>query len=157
MSTDQPLRAESIATYILETFPGTRTDEAWGTTFFFYNPGGEGPDEFFFASLKTADDDHDTASDLNRPGVFRLSVGLPAGSYRSRFGPQPTGFGQADGPDDGRDYAALDRLLPHPVYAANSWVGVLNPSRATFEALRPLLEEAYEVAVGKYRRRHSSG
>ena len=37
--------------------------------------------------------------------------------------------------------------MPHPVYAAQSWVCVLNPSDATFESLRPLLAEAHQRAA----------
>jgi predicted DNA-binding protein (MmcQ/YjbR family) len=38
------------------------------------------------------------------------------------------------------------------VYSRNHWVCVLNPSEATFETLKPLLQEAYERAVERYRR-----
>jgi len=42
------------------------------------------------------------------------------------------------------DYTALDRLMPHPVYALQHWVSVLNPSVGTFESVvKPLLEEAH--------------
>ena len=51
------------------------------------------------------------------------------------------------------DYAALDRLMPHPVYASQSWVCVLNPSVETFESIKPLLAEAYSSAVARLGRR----
>jgi hypothetical protein len=38
------------------------------------------------------------------------------------------------------------------VYGRNHWVCVLNPSEATFETLKPLLQEAYDRAVERYRR-----
>ncbi len=50
------------------------------------------------------------------------------------------------------DYAALDRVMPHPVYAAQSWVCVLNPSPETFEAIKPLLAEAYARVADRYAR-----
>ncbi|HEX5502790.1 MAG TPA: DUF6194 family protein, partial [Thermomicrobiales bacterium] len=43
-----------------------------------------------------------------------------------------------------------DRLLPHPVYAPQSWVCVLNPSDETFQTVRPLLAEAYDQAVNRH-------
>lgn len=51
------------------------------------------------------------------------------------------------------DYAALDRLVPHPVYARQHWVSILNPSEATLEAVvKPLLAEAHDrLAVQKAR------
>lgn len=49
-----------------------------------------------------------------------------------------------EGVGDNRDYTVLDQLLPHPVYAPQRWISVLNPSAATFETvLKPLLAEAY--------------
>jgi hypothetical protein len=98
----------------------------------------------------------DRASNLDRPGVFRLNVGVGRETYRSLFGPRSGG--DAAGPADaGHDFAALDRLLPHPVYAPQSWVCVLNPSAETFERVRPLLAEAYEQAAGRHARRRSPG
>ena len=82
--------------------------------------------------------------------MFRLNIGLSRETFQALFGHPPGG--QPD-PGAGYDFAALDRLMPHPVYAPQSWVCVLNPSAETFEAVRPLLAEAYERAV----RRHQSG
>jgi Family of unknown function (DUF6194) len=59
---------------------------------------------------------------------------------------------QSGGADDGssRHFTALDKLMPHPVYGQYHWVCVLNPSQATFETLKPLLQEAYDRAVQRY-------
>jgi Family of unknown function (DUF6194) len=57
------------------------------------------------------------ASDLNRDGVFRLNLGVAKATLDDCF---PTGAVV--------DYTALDTLPPHPVYAKNHWVYVLNPS-----------------------------
>jgi hypothetical protein len=54
--------------------------------------------------------------------------------------------------DAGHDFTTLDQILPHPVYAPQSWVCVLNPSDETFQAVRPLLAEAYDLAVRRYAR-----
>ncbi len=53
--------------------------------------------------------------------------------------------------------AALDQLLPRPVYARQRWVCVLNPSDATFEKVKPLLAEAYGLAVNRNAKRASRG
>ena len=43
------------------------------------------------------------------------------------------------------DYAAFDRLMPHPVYARQRWVWILNPSHATVkDVVLPLLAEAHD-------------
>jgi hypothetical protein len=54
------------------------------------------------------------------------------------------------------DFTALDRLMPHPVYARNHFVCVLSPSDSTFESIRPLLKEAHAIAMGRIERRKSS-
>ncbi|MGH2370118.1 MAG: DUF6194 family protein, partial [Chloroflexota bacterium] len=59
--------------------------------------------------------------------------------------------------DTGHDFTVLDQLLPHPVYAPMSRVCVLKPSDATFQAARPLLAEAYDLAVRRHARRVARG
>ena len=85
--------------------------------------------------------DFDNASNLDRPGLFRLNIGLSSATYESLLVPTAE-----------HDFTALDRLMPHPVYGGNHWVSVLNPSEATFETLKPLLREAYDRAVERYAR-----
>ena len=53
------------------------------------------------------------------------------------------------------DYAAVDRILPHPVYAKQRWISILNPSEATFrDVVRPLIDEAHE-RLANARARHA--
>src|SRR5437660_7156256 len=117
---------------------------AWGDTFFIYDPDRtlEGAKRFPFTTIVTKDyGDFDNASNLDRPGVFRLNIGLSKETYAALV-------------DAGaeHDFTALDRLMPHPVYGRNHWVCVLNPSEATFETLKPLLREAYDRAVARAER-----
>ncbi len=43
------------------------------------------------------------------------------------------------------DFAAYDRLLPHPVYAKQLWISLLNPSDATFDdVVMPLIAETHD-------------
>lgn len=137
----------AIVQYITETYAGVDVlspDEGVGAgdTFFIYDPERNltGKQQFPFATIVTKDyGDFDCASDLNRPGVFRLNIGVTPETYRGLFGEQPSS------PE--LDFAALDQLLPHPVYGAQSWVCVLNPSAETFRAVQPLLTEAYDRAA----------
>jgi len=112
---------------------------AWGDTFFIYDPNRDLDDtrRFPFATIVTKDyGDFDDRSDLNRPGVFRLNIGVSKETYASLF------------PADGaHDFSALDRLMPHPVYGKNHWVCLLNPTEATFESIKPLLAEGHQIAV----------
>jgi len=117
---------------------------AWGDTFFIYDPDRtfEGTRRFPFATIVTKDyGDFDDRSNLNRPDVFRLNIGVSKKTYDSMF----TGEGV-------HDFTALDTVMPHPVYGVNHWLCVLNPTRSTFETLKPLLTEAYDIAVRRAKR-----
>jgi hypothetical protein len=145
---------ESVTQYITETFAHVHPAGAWGDTFFYYNPDPQQPDEIYFASLKTQDDDYDNVSNLNRPGIFRLNIGIGKATFQALFGALPPRTGPSGEIDTSRDFTVLDQLLPHPVYARQYWVSILNPSAATFErVVQPLLAEAYDLAVAKYAKR----
>jgi hypothetical protein len=114
--------------------------------FFFYGPGRQMP----LATLVTKDD-YDSVSNLNRPSVFRLNIGVSKQTFRALFGSQPLSANDSAAADSGYDFTALNQLLPHPVYGKMYWVCVLNPSEATFQqSVRPLLAEAYDMAVSKH-------
>jgi Family of unknown function (DUF6194) len=146
----------AIRKHVSDTYPGVDVwvasqedgspELAWGDSFFIYDPDRnlEGSRRFPFATIVTKDyADFDTASDLNRPDVFRLNIGVSKETYQSLFGEDAEGR---------HDFTALDRLVPHPVYGRNHWVCVLNPSDATFESLQPLLAEAYDIVVKRHSR-----
>lgn len=143
---------EAIARYLLDTFPGVETTAAMGYTFFFYGSDHKLP----FVTIATQDNEYDRASHLDRPSVFRLNIGVSRDSYRALFGPPPAPPGEAGVVATGHDFAALDQLMPHPVYAPQSWVCVLNPSAATFRGLQPVLAEAYARASNRHAR-HERG
>jgi hypothetical protein len=129
--------AAAIKQFIVTQFAGVDAfDAPNGDTFFFTDPK-----RFFPFATLVHGDDHDQASNLGRPGVFRLNIGVRKATFQSRF------------PDASaaHDFTALDRVLPHPVYAAQYFVCVLNPSDGTFERdVKPLLAEAYAVSVERY-------
>jgi hypothetical protein len=125
----------AITRFITETFSNVEAYVASGDTYYFHHPDPAAPDRRFpFATLVTGDR-HDAASDLERPGVFRLNVGVSKERFASLF---PT-------PSD-HDHTALDRIMPHPVYGKMYWVCVLNPSAETFQTVKALLAEAHERA-----------
>jgi len=120
-----------ITRWITETYPDTVVAEAMGATFFSLD-ARHWPN---FATIVTTDE-HDvgTPSDLARSGVFRLNIGVGKATFERLAG------GLAD-----PDYAALDRIVPHPVYAKQRWIAILNPSRRSFdEVVKPLIDEAHE-------------
>jgi hypothetical protein len=130
--------------YITDTFAGVETSAAMSYTFFFYGPERKLP----FATMASADNEYDRISNLDRPGVFRLNLGVQKPTFQALFGP-----GSVD--VSAYDFTALDTIMPHPDYAAQSWICILNPSDDTFRhTLQPLLAEAYALAVQRHLRRH---
>jgi hypothetical protein len=140
-----PGKTEVIET-LLERYPGTVATQSWGETAIFLNPGRRLPRGVYFATVKEKDGENDRASRLDRPGVFRVAAGLPRPIFVERFGPPPPRPGKGGVIEGGRDFTALDRIVPHPVYGWMSWIAVLNPSRATWNDMAPLLDAAFARA-----------
>jgi hypothetical protein len=158
------MNESEISQYIIGTFEGVDVVVASGDSFFFYNPDSNVPPDhrFPFVTLVTSDI-NDQFSNLNRPLVFRLNIGISKQTFRSLFGEPSHPSGRDSAAISGEnssdyDFTALDQIMPHPVYGRMLWVCVLNPSEETFETkVRQLLAEAYDLAVSKYKRRVARG
>jgi hypothetical protein len=146
------VESSDVIDAVVSAFPGLAPKNSWGETSLFYNPDGVLPHGVYFATVKEQDGDNDKASGLDRPGVFRLSFGLPAGGYEALFGPRPARPARGGSVATGHDFTAVDELMPHPVYGWMGWVQILSPSRRTFAEIQPLLSAGYESAVHKYTR-----
>ncbi len=133
--------ADEITAWIATALPDTVLAQAMGATFFSLDES-HWPN---FATIVTTDEhDMGTPSDLARPGVFRLNIGVGRDTFERLVGGQ-----------EAPDYAALDRILPHPVYARQRWIAILNPTRDTFERdLKPLIIEAHDRLAAQ-RARHT--
>jgi hypothetical protein len=132
---------DEITRWITTTFPDTLIATAMGATFFSLDES-HWPN---FATIVTTDE-HDTGapSNLARPGVYRLNIGVGRDTFERLVGSMKD-----------PDHAALDQLVPHPVYAKQRWISILNPSRASFDDLvKPLLAEAHDRLVAQ-RARHA--
>ena len=101
-----------------------------------------------FATIATADYEYDHISNLDRPGVFRLNIGVSRQTFQSLFGTDKVDV-------SAYDFTALDKIMPHPEYAAQSFVCVLNPSDATLIKVQALLAEAYDLAVRRHSKRQT--
>jgi hypothetical protein len=152
---------DAIIQYVIDTFAGievTRPTDGPGAgdTFFLYDPQRnlDPKHQFPFATIVTKDyGDFDNTSQLNRPGVFRFNIGVSRDTFGALFGAPPSAESATS---TTYNFAALDQLMPHPVYAPQSWVCVLNPSPETFEAVKPLLAEAYSIAATRHARRQAN-
>ncbi len=147
---------DSLINYIMDTFAGCEvvrpTDgPGAGDTFFFYDPQHniDPTHRQPFATIVTKDyGDFDKASQLHRPGVFRLNIGVSRETFRNLFGYLPNAERPSGAP---YDFAALDQVMPHPTYGRQAWICVLNPSSTTFENIKIWLAEAYEIAAARHR------
>ena len=145
------MNCDELRDHICSTLSGTRVLEADGDLFFLYDPDGDLPPErqLPFATIVTSDH-HDQVSDLSRPGVYRLSIGLTKATYTALFGAPPTRRDEQGVLDTGADYAQQDRVMPHPHYASQYWVCVVAPIGATLDAVRSMLVEAHGFAARKH-------
>lgn len=151
---------EAIVHYITETFTGLevlRPDDGPGAgdTFIFYDPRRDldPARRLPFATIVTKDyGEFDNSSRLNRPDVFRLNIGVSRDTFHALFGFLPNDLANRAA---NYDFAALDRLMPHPVYAPQAWVCALNPSAETVAAAKPLLAEAYSIVANRYASRQT--
>lgn len=133
------MNESAVVDYIMKTFSEVETTTAFGYTFFFYRSERKLP----FATLISSDQDYDRISNLDRPGVFRLNIGISRQTFQSLFGTAKVDV-------NSYDFTALDVLMPHPEYAKQHFICVLSPSEATFERIRLLLAESYDIAVRRY-------
>src|SRR5688572_1757898 len=129
--TNEPLPTgpdpEAITRMIRETWPETDVVEALGATFFSLDPEKHWPN---FATIVTTDEhDEGAPSNLARPGVFRLNIGVSRATFERLVGSMAEPA-----------HAEFDRILPHPVYAKQLWISILNPSAGVFDdVVLPLL------------------
>jgi hypothetical protein len=132
-----------VSQYITTTFPDAQVVSAEANSFFFCGRDRKLP----FATLVTTDA-YDQFSDLDRPSVFRLNVGVSKETFECLLG--------RDAMEIDHDFTSLDRILPHPVYGQMHWLCVLNPTEATFQQLRELLAEAYDLAAKRNAKSHAT-
>ena len=135
---------DEITSWIVTTYPDAVIAQAMGATFFSLDEK-HWPN---FATIVTTDEhDMGNPSNLYRDGVFRLNIGVGKATFERLAGAQTD-----------PDYAALDTVVPHPVYAKQRWLAILNPSQETFEdVVKPLIAEAHErLAKPRRAKQHPS-
>ena len=147
------MQVQSIIEKIENDFEGVIPKPSWGETSMFYNPGSLLPNGVYFCTLKEKNGENDKSSMLDRENVFRLSIGITKDTFEKKFGSRPKRPPKGGIIDTAHDFTALNELMPHPIYGWMSWVQVLNPSESTFEALLPLITEAYENAIIKFNKK----
>ncbi len=131
----------------IETFIGrlanVQREENFGYAFFFVGDDHRLP----FVSIADTDNDFDHVSNLNRVGVFRVNIGVSKATFQNLVGESSV---------ESVDYAQLNVFLPHPHYARQHFVCILNPSGENDELTRQLILEAYALAEARFQRKGST-
>jgi len=128
--------------------PGDGTPElAWGDLFFYEAPDGLVPPGQPFATVVTKDYPGEPSSGLDRPGAFRVNVGADAEDFTRWAAAASAGL-----PPTTRDV-----VMPHPTYAAQGWLCVVDPAEESGDALQALLASAHARARARRERRERAG
>lgn len=144
---------EAVDDFLRSRYPGVEAQSAWGETSYFYNPGHRFARGSYFVTVKQKDGANDKASRLDRPGVWRLNIGLSKAAFLGLFCSLPRRPGKGQTIDGDWDFTTLDIITPHPVYGWMGWIAVICPSDETFEICKPMLEDAYVRACSVFRKR----
>ena len=99
-----------------------------------------------FVTIANSDNEYDSVSNLDREGVFRINIGVSRQTFNDLL---------ADASAEDVDYSVLDVFLPHPDYARQNYLCILNPSEKNVEATRQLIVEAHRLAADRLSRRSS--
>lgn len=131
-----------ITSYITGAFEHVETAVNLGYTFFFYR------DDHMhaFATIASNGNKYEQISKLDRPGVYRLNIGVSRETFQSLFGTNKINT-------SAYDFTALNVIMPHPDYSSQHFICVLSPNEAAFERIRPMLAEAYDIAMKRYNKR----
>jgi hypothetical protein len=105
--------------------PGTVLVQSWGEKGIFYNPNQVLKRGVYVLTIKGKDGDHDKGSNLNREGIFRVNIGLRRATFLKMFGMLPK-----------RPNAGEIVEMPYD-----------------FTTLEALIQESYEFAIEKFRKR----
>jgi len=115
-------------------------EENFGYAFFFVGDDHRLP----FVTFADSDNDYDSVSHLNREGLFRANISVRKETFQKLVG-EPT--------SEPVDYTRLDTFLPHPHYARQHFVCILNPSGENIETTKNLIVEAHAIAVHRLQRK----
>jgi len=133
---------QAIEQYLTEQLPNVTNLDSFGYRFFFY-----GPDQVLpFVTIALSDNEHDNKSNLSREDVFRVNIGVSKASYNQLFTATQNDW----------DYTALNRFMPHPDYAAQHYICILNPEEDLLPGTIKFIEEAYLIAKNRFDKKQSA-
>jgi hypothetical protein len=141
---------EQIINELTKRFEDLNIKSTWGETSIFFNPGNRSKNGAYFLTLKESDGENDKSSQLHRNGIFRVSFGISSTSYENLFGDKPPRAEKGGIVKTGHDFARVNTLMPHPIYAWMYWVQILSPKLDIWNTLQDLLTESYQLAKTRF-------
>ncbi|MCA9890064.1 MAG: hypothetical protein KC546_16915 [Anaerolineae bacterium] len=115
-------------------------EENFGYTFFFVGDEHRLP----FVTIGHSDNEFDTVSSLNRDGIFRINIGVSKKTFESLL---------VNSGSEVIDYSVLDVFLPHPHYAKQNFICILNPTGENANITKQLIVEAHSIAASRLQRK----
>jgi hypothetical protein len=123
----------------VEKLDNVQREENFGYIFYFVGENHLVP----FVSIAASDNDYDKVSNLNREGVFRINIGVSRETFNALIGKASAEV----------DYTALNIFLPHPEYAKQHFVCILNPMGENETMTKKLMVEAHDLAAARLQQR----
>ncbi len=93
--------------------------------------------------MAASDNGYDKISYLDREGVFRINIGVSKETFKSLLG---------DATLEPTNYSVLNVFLPHPDYAKQHFVCILNPLGENIETTKKLIVEAHSISAARLSR-----
>lgn len=124
----------------VEGLENVQRTENFGYIFYFIGDDHLVP----FMTIADSDNDFDSVSNLNREGVFRINIGVSRETFQTLFG---------EAVSETADYSAINVFLPHPDYAPQNFICILNPSGENVQKTKEFITEAHERAAARFARK----
>ncbi len=147
------MTAKELENWILMNYQDIIVTDAYRERSFFYNPDSSLPKGIYFATIKESDGQNDKASNLDRDGIYRLSIGIGKKYYQNLFGNIPTRPAKGGIINYDFDFTELDVLMPHPIYAWLGWVAINNPTANNTDTVKHLLDISYQNVLLKFKKK----
>lgn len=144
------MNPKQLEHWIIDNYQGLIVKDAYRERSFFYNPDRSLPKGIYFATIKESDGPNDKASNLNREGIYRLSVGVGKKQYQSLFDVIPKRPAKGEVVELDFDFTTTGILMPHPIYAWLGWVCINNPENQNLNLLKHLLDISYQNVLTKF-------
>ncbi|MBM6498034.1 hypothetical protein CHU92_09320 [Flavobacterium cyanobacteriorum] len=144
------MNAKQLEQWILGNYQGVIVTDAYRERSFFYNPDGSLPKGIYFATIKESDGPNDKTSNLDREGIYRLSLGVEKKQYQKLFGEIPKRPAKGEIVELDFDFTTTGMLMPHPIYAWLGWVCINNPDSENLDFLKHLFDISYQNVLVKF-------